>query len=140
MNKHLLMSIMLTALPLSAMAVERDPFTPYISDNASAVEESAPTPLSSQRAAYPSNIVELDKYPVSSFKLIGVVIAPEESLAVVRAVDKNDYFIKVGQILGKEKGTVSSITQENMVVEVKDKLITLKVSNKLGDKENEKAM
>lgn len=118
--------LLINSQPASA---ERDPFAPYVSPDASATK-AASAPVVKRDTSTP-NIVQLDKYALSSYSLIGIIVSPDTSIAVVRGPDQQEYYVTVGDQLGKEGGVIEEVTIDRMVVENKDDVITLQVSNKV---------
>lgn len=114
-------------------AADRDPFTPYV--DSSNVTTSAtgdkPAGFNATEPVSSASVAQLDKHPVSTYKLIGIIVAPENTLAVVRGLDQAEYFVTEGDRLGKEGGVISAITLDNMMIEVGGDIVTMKVSNKL---------
>lgn len=111
---------------------ERNPFKPYIwSGPANNVD--------SKTISKDPNISNpLTEKPLSSFTVIGVAISPTDSLAILKSRDKQEYFAYIGDDLGSEGGKIEDITPEGVSVNVNDKIIPLKVSNRF-DTKDEKA-
>lgn len=130
MNKKLLWLFILAFLVASpAHAEETDPFVPQVSPPSS---KSSGSSTSTSRN-YSSNIIELDKYPLATYRLIGIIIAKskKQEVAVLRSQDGQDYFVKLEDAIGKEGGIIKKINLENMVVEVGEEIKTITVGNKV---------
>jgi len=85
----------------------RDPFAPII------------TPA--EQKARGANLSPLERYDLSQFKMTAIVWGGFGYNAMVEGPDGKGYFIKVGAIIGPNKGIVKKITHESMVVEEKYK-------------------
>jgi len=85
----------------------RDPFAPII--------------VQAEQKGRGANLSPLERYDLSQFKMTGVVWGGYGYNAMIEGPDGKGYFIKVGTILGPNKGVVKKITQQSMVVEEKYK-------------------
>lgn len=107
----------------SAHGADRDPFLPYT--------WSAPTGTdvggAAKQAASTNPLV--DK-PVSSYRVIGVVVSPTDALAVLKARDKQEYFAYIGDPVGSEGGILETINTDGITVDIGGKIMSLKVSNR----------
>ena len=63
----------------------------------------------------------LERFNISEFKLTGVVWGGLGYNAMVEGPDGKGYFIRVGTVMGLNKGVVKKIMQNNMVIEEKFK-------------------
>jgi type IV pilus assembly protein PilP len=66
----------------------------------------------------------LERYSVGEFKLAGVVWGGFGYNAMLEGPDGKGYFVRMGTIIGPNKGVVKKITQHTMVVEEKFKTVT----------------
>jgi type IV pilus assembly protein PilP len=85
----------------------RDPFAPII--------------VSAERKAQSGNRSPLERYDLNEFKLTGIVWGGFGYNAMVEGPDGKGYFVRVGTIIGPNKGVIKKITQNTMVVEEKYK-------------------
>jgi len=63
----------------------------------------------------------LERYNVPEFKLTGIVWGGFGYNAMIEGPDGKGYFVRVGTIIGPNKGVVKKITRDSMVVEEKFK-------------------
>lgn len=116
---------LLSALPLSSsIAQERDPFAPYLWDKPSSVETIIP---STEDLDHKSPLANA---PLSTFKIVGTVVTPNEAIAVVKTEDKREFFVGPGDVIGMEGGKVESISNEGVTLATGDTVVTLDVNNK----------
>jgi len=85
----------------------RDPFAPIVTKHERKVSTSDRPPL--------------ERYNISEFKLSGIVWGGFGYNAVLEGPDGKGYFIRVGTILGPNRGVVKKITQNMIVIEEKFK-------------------
>ena len=134
MIKNLMIALALVLIAQSvyppAWAEERDPFQPF-----GAVPAVSATPVTTEETSESQQ--SLMNYPLDSFKLVGVLIAPDQSLAVLQGRDAKDYIVTMGDHVGKEGGTINAIRKEGITVAVGDGKMDMAVSNKV-EKVNDK--
>ncbi len=117
-------ALCLAMIPGAAFtADDRDPFVPYSASQGSSI--AAPSAEGDDTMHAQMN------FPVASYRLVGIVIAPKESLAVVRGKDGRDYFLTKGDKLGKENGVVEEIKREGITVRIGESTVDMMVSNKM---------
>lgn len=88
----------------------RDPFAPII------VRET--------KKAKAGDRPPLERYSISEFKLTGIVWGGFGYNAVLEGPDGKGYFVRVGTIIGQNRGVIKKITQNTMVIEEKFKTYT----------------
>lgn len=66
----------------------------------------------------------LERFGLNEFKLAGVVWGGFGYNAMLEGPDGKGYFVRVGTIIGQNRGVVKKITQNTMVVEEKFKTVT----------------
>lgn len=88
----------------------RDPFTPII--------------IREDRKAQAEDRPPLERYSIHEFKLTGVVWGGFGYNAMLEGPDLKGYFVRVGTILGQNRGVVKKITKDAMVIEEKFKSIS----------------
>lgn len=89
---------------------KRDPFAPLI--------------IKEDRQVRKGNLPPLERYNIYEFKLTGVVWGGLGYSAMLEGPDGKGYFIRVGTVMGQNKGVVKKITQNTLVVEEKFKNIS----------------
>ncbi len=112
-----------------AHAGERDPFMPY------QAERSKPklgVSVSSLGAS-----LALTEHPLGTLKLVGVIISPHQSFAIMQSRDGRDYFVSKGDKVGSEGGVLMDISPENVAIRLNKNTVELAVSNKIKKKANE---
>ena len=91
-------------------AGKRDPFSPLIAKE--------------DKKALTGERPPLERYNIYEFKLSGIVWGGLGYSAMVEGPDGKGYFVRVGTIIGQNKGIVKKITQYNMIIEEKFKTIS----------------
>lgn len=133
MSKHvsLLLGLCLILPVALAQAEEsRDPFQPATwSGNKTAKTET-------QDAALPF-AHPLEANPLAAYILVGVAISQEQAIGVIKAPDTKDYFVKVGDVLGKEGGHIEAMNSDGIAVNTGNNVITIPVSNKIEIKKDD---
>lgn len=66
----------------------------------------------------------LERYDIKEFKLTGIVWGGFGYNAVLEGPDGKGYFIRVGTVIGPNRGVVKEITQNSMVIEEKFRTYT----------------
>jgi type IV pilus assembly protein PilP len=84
-------------------AGRRDPFAPIIVKAGTGRDDKSKPPL--------------ERYPVSEFKLAAIVWGGFGYNAMVEGPDGKGYFLKVGTVMGPNRGVVKRITQSSVIVE-----------------------
>jgi len=91
-------------------AGRRDPFTPIIVKESNKGRQGDRPPL--------------ERYSINEFKLTGIVWGGFGYNAMLEGPDGKGYFVRVGTIVGPNRGVVKKITQNTMVIEEKFKTYT----------------
>lgn len=94
----------------------RDPFAPIMEKEDKAAKASERPPL--------------ERYNLFDFKLSGVVWGGFGYNAMLEGPDGKGYFVRVGTIIGPNKGVIKKITQTKMVVEEKFKNFSGEIERK----------
>jgi type IV pilus assembly protein PilP len=94
----------------------RDPFAPLISK----------TEIKERAGSRPP----LERYNISEFKLTGIVWGGFGYNAMVEGPDGKGYFVRVGTVIGPNKGMIKKISKDTMVIEEKFKNFTGKIERK----------
>jgi type IV pilus assembly protein PilP len=85
-------------------AGKADPFKPFIQ-------------LTAARRPSGIPLTPLQKYDISSLKLVAVIAAPEGSVALVEDSAGKGYFLKKGTLVGKNDGKVIKILKDRVIIE-----------------------
>jgi Tfp pilus assembly protein PilP len=88
-------------------AGRRDPFSPLIVKEEAKVKLGARPPL--------------ERYAISEFKLTGIVWGGFGYNAMLEGPEGKGYFVRVGTIIGPNRGVIKKITKDVMVIEEKYK-------------------
>lgn len=124
MTRWLLCLIAASLSALTAQAEgERDPFMPFVWEQPATVQVQNPNDPSIE--ANP-----LTEKPLSSYKLIGLVVSPTDAVAVIKSRDKREFFANIGDQVGSEGGIVDTISTEGITLDVNGKLVNLNVNNR----------
>ena len=62
-------------------------------------------------------LTPLQKYDISSLKLVAIIAAPEGSVALVEDSAGKGYFLKKGTLVGKNDGKVMKILKDRVIIE-----------------------
>jgi type IV pilus assembly protein PilP len=90
-----------------AVLGRRDPFSPLI--------------VRQEEKAKGGDRTPLERYNIFDFKLTGIVWGGYGYNAMLEAPDGKGYFIKIGTVIGFNKGVVKKITSRKLVIEEKFK-------------------
>ncbi len=85
----------------------KDPFAPIVTKEETKAKAGERPPL--------------ERYSLSEFKLTGIVWGGFGYNAMLEGPDGKGYFVRVGTIIGQNRGVVKKITQDKMVIEEKFK-------------------
>jgi type IV pilus assembly protein PilP len=85
-------------------AGKADPFRPFIQ-------------LTTAKGVSKIPLTPLQKYDISSLKLVAIIAAPEGSVALVEDSAGKGYFLKKGTLVGKNDGKVMQILKDRVIVE-----------------------
>ena len=92
-----------------------DPFIPLVSDAAITSQKTA-----GQAAAEDADLPPLQKYELSEFNLVAIIIRDDNSsTAMVEDKAGYGYILKQGMLIGKNNGIIRQITPSTIVVEEK---------------------
>jgi type IV pilus assembly protein PilP len=88
----------------------RDPFAPLI--------------VKQETTSKAGDRPPLERYNLYDFKMMGIIWGGFGYNAMLEAPDGKGYFVRVGTVIGPNKGVVKKITQSSIVVEEKFKSIS----------------
>ena len=88
-------------------AGRRDPFMPLI--------------VRDEKKAKAADRPPLERYTITEFKLTGIVWGGFGYNAMLEGPDGKGYFVRVGTVIGQNRGVIRKITKSNMVIEEKFK-------------------
>ena len=91
----------------------------------------APAPEVIDKSLHP-----LLQHPVKSYILMGVVISKTVKIALIRANNGEEYFIRVGDLLGDAEGTITDINGIGIEVTEENKVVSLAVRNRSASHES----
>jgi Tfp pilus assembly protein PilP len=119
------------AIANSAIAQERDPFSPTGNGVINAVKEmvqgsEATAQENPQTAGDPLTSSQLPAY-----KVAGVLVSEDKKVAAVKAINGATYIVKIGDSLGSEGGKISDITPKGINIQTATKEVKIPVSNKI---------
>ncbi len=97
-------------------AGRRDPFMPIIIKEEKKALAGAKTPL--------------ERFSISEFKLSGIIWGGLGYHAMLEGPDGKGYFVRVGTVIGPNRGVIKKITQKTMIIEEKYKNPSGEVSKK----------
>ena len=67
---------------------------------------------------------------------MGVVISKSVKIALIRANNGEEYFIRVGDLLGNDEGTITDINGSGIEVSEENKIVSLAVRNRSASNES----
>ena len=100
---------------------EEKPATVYVYSPAGRRDPFMPIIIKEEKKALAGAKAPLERYPVSEFKLAGIVWGGLGYHAMLEGPDGKGYFIRVGTKIGPNEGVVKKITQTSMIIEEKYK-------------------
>jgi Tfp pilus assembly protein PilP len=108
--------------------ISRDPFAPFSYEAESGIATDLPRGTAKKDPF--ANIDPTTRYPLSTYRVIGVINAPKKSVAAIKARDRHDYYLTVGQKLGKEGAVITKISNDGVTLDAKGREIFIIVRNK----------
>ncbi len=88
----------------------RDPFMPLI--------------VREEKKAQKADRPPLERYNLTEYKLTGIVWGGFGYNAMLEGPDRKGYFVRVGTIIGQNRGVIKKITKDSIVIEEKFKTFT----------------
>jgi len=76
------------------------------------------------------------QHPVKSYILMGVVISKTVKIALIRANNGEEYFIRVGDLLGNAEGAITDINVIGIEVTEENQVVPLAVRNRSASHES----
>ena len=76
------------------------------------------------------------QHPVKSYILMGVVISKKVKIALIRANNGEEYFVREGDLLGNAEGTITDINGIGVEVTEEKKVVSLPVRNRSASHES----
>jgi len=76
------------------------------------------------------------QHPVKSYILMGVVISKTVKIGLIRANNGEEYFIREGDLLGSDEGTITDINVSGIEVSEENKVVSLAVRNRSASNES----
>ena len=77
----------------------------------------------------------LQQYPVKNYVLMGVIASSKRKVALIRAKNGEEYFVRVGNLLGNTEGKITEIRGIGIEVSEKDRVVSLMVRNRSASNE-----
>jgi len=72
----------------------------------------------------------LQQYPVKNYILMGVIASSKGKIALIRARNGEEYFVRIGNLLGNTEGKITEISGIGIEVSEKDSIVSLMVRNR----------
>ena len=121
------------SIPLASTSVADDnAFGSLITNTETTVSAiDAPAPEVIDKSLHP-----LLQHPVKSYILMGVVISKTVKIGLIRANNGEEYFIRVGDLLGNAEGTITDINGIGVEVTEENKVVSLPVRNRSASNES----
>ena len=73
---------------------------------------------------------------VQDYILMAVIVSDSTKLGLIRANNGAEYFIRIGDLLGRSNGKISDINPQGIKVEEVDKVVVLNVRNRSASNED----
>ena len=89
-----------------------------------------PLILREEKKAQKADRPPLERYNITEFKLTGIVWGGFGYNAMLEGPDKKGYFVRVGTIIGPNRGVIKKITKDLLVIEEKFKTFNGPVQRK----------
>jgi type IV pilus assembly protein PilP len=124
---------MMLSIPIVGTSVAGDnAFGSLITNTETAISAiDAPAPDVIDKSVHP-----LLQHPVKSYILMGVVISKKVKIALIRANNGEEYFIREGDLLGNAEGTITDINGIGVEVTEENKVVSLPVRNRSASNES----
>ena len=124
---------MILSIPIVGTSVAEDnAFGSLITITETAVSAiDAPAPDVIDKSVHP-----LLQHPVKSYILMGVVTSKIVKIGLIRANNGEEYFVRVGDLLGNAEGTITVINGIGVEVTEENKVISLPVRNRSASNES----
>ena len=117
---------------VGASVADDNAFGSLITNTETAVSAiDAPAPDVIDKSVHP-----LLQHPVKSYILMGVVISKKVKIALIRANNGEEYFIRVGDLLGNAEGTITNNNGIGVEVTEENKVVSLPVRNRSASNES----
>lgn len=114
----------LLSITLTGIASESaNPFNPIFSSTS---ESGASEYIEDDSA----NVHPLQQQPVKNYTLIALIASSNGSIAMVRAKNGEEFFVRVNDTLGNADGKITGINKRGIEVAEKDKVVSLLVRNR----------
>lgn len=123
MRNKLLTLLLLLSIPFLAQAESRDPFSPYAWEKKIADEAAA-------KSQPNYDVTPLTEFPLASYVLAGVIVSPKDAIALIRTRTRREFYVHLGDSLGKEGGVVDIISVEGITVNMNGKIVDVSVNNR----------
>ena len=135
MKIKLVLSVLLTMLSISIVS------TSVADDNAfgsliTNTDTTVPAADAPAAEVIDKSLHPLLQHPVKSYILMGVVISKTVKIALIRANNGEEYFIRVGDLLGDAEGTITDINGIGIEVTEENKVVSLAVRNRSASHES----
>ena len=132
MKIKLVLFVMLSISIVSTSVADDNAFGSLITNTDTAVPAAdAPAAEVIDKSLHP-----LLQHPVKSYILMGVVISKSVKIALIRANNGEEYFIRVGDLLGNAEGTITDINVSGVEVSEENKVVSLAVRNRSASNES----
>ena len=124
---------MMLSIPLASTSVADDnAFGSLITNTETTVSAiDAPAAEVIDKSVHP-----LLHHPVKSYILMGVVISKTVKIGLIRANNGEEYFIRVGDLLGNAEGAITDINGIGVEVTEENKVVSLPVRNRSASHES----
>ena len=132
MKIKLVLFVMLSISIVSTSVADDNAFGSLITNTDTAVPAAdAPAAEVIDKSLHP-----LLQHPVKSYILMGVVISETVKIGLIRANNGEEYFIRVGDLLGSDEGTITDINGSGIEVSEENKIVSLAVRNRSASHES----
>ncbi len=110
--------------PTNVSSVEENPAPVYAYNPAGRRDPFAPIIVKDTKKAKAGDRPPLERFNINEFKLTGIIWGGFGYNAMIEGPDGKGYFVRVGTIIGPNRGVVKSISQHAVVIEEKYKTYT----------------
>lgn len=107
--------------PTTGAAVPGQGVADYVYDPEGRRDPFAPIVSRASKLTGQTNLPPLERYPISEFKMTGILWGGFGYKAMLEGPDGKGYFVRVGSIVGPSRAVVKKITEDSLVLEEKFK-------------------
>ena len=129
---NMVLSVMLSSLITGSALADDNAFGSLVTP----IQETTSAFNSPAAESVDKNLHPLLQNSVSSNTLMAIMISPAIKIGLIRVQSGDEYFVRVGDLLGNAEGKITQITSDGIDITESDKVISLIVRNRSIANEN----